>query len=265
MFLAIKTPLKIFIFIFLFGFAALVQDLIVVEEATISEITPQQPLSVFPDFSIFTDVETKKLHFLDYVEEFVAAEIRSIISLRSELVLFADNLNKGIVSTSDKEAWFVALAREYRVDLEKLNQQQAVNELLLRVDLVPASLALAQAANESAWGTSRFTVQGNNIFGQWCYEEGCGMVPARRPIGAKHEVKFFDTIQSSVKAYFLNINTHDSYSYLRNLRAQMRDRELKLDPMSIAIGLGRYSERGDRYVDEVQRIIIQNNLRERDG
>ena len=91
------------------------------------------------------------------------------------------------------------------------------------------------------------------------------MVPARRAIGAKHEVKVFDTIQSSVKAYFLNINTHESYSYLRDLRAQMRNRELKLDPMSIAIGLGRYSQRGDRYVDEIQRIIIQNNLRDRDG
>ena len=246
MFLAVKTPRKIFIFIFLSGFAVLIQDLLVVEEATISEITPQQPLSVFPDFSTFTDVETKKLHFLDYLEEFVAGEIRSIISLRSELVLFAENMDKDIVLTPDEEAWFVALAREYRVDLEKLNQQQVVNELLLRVDLVPASLALAQAANESAWGTSRFTVQGNNIFGQWCYEEGCGMVPARRAIGAKHEVKVFDTIQSSVKAYFLNINTHESYSYLRDLRAQMRNRELKLDPMSIAIGLGRYSQRGDR-------------------
>ena len=265
MFLVVKTPLKIFIFIFLFGFVVLIQDLIVVEEFAIPEIMPQQPLTVFPDFSTFTDIEAKKAHFLDYLEEFVAAEIRSIINLRSKLVLLADSINRDIVLTPEEEAWFIALAREYRIDLEKFDQQQVINELLVRVDLVPASIALAQAANESAWGTSRFTVQGNNIFGQWCYEEGCGMVPARRPIGAKHEVKVFDTIESSVKAYFLNINTHDSYSYLRDLRAKMRNRELKIDPMSIAIGLGRYSERWDRYVDEIQRIIIQNNLRKRDG
>ena len=90
-------------------------------------------------------------------------------------------------------------------------------------------------------------------------------MPARRAAGATHEVKAFDTIQQSVEAYFLNINTHESYSYLRDLRAKMRKRDLKLDPMSLAIGLGRYSQRGDRYVDEIQRIIIQNDLRARDG
>jgi Bax protein len=144
-------------------------------------------------------------------------------------------------------------------------EKEIIEELILRVDLIPASLALAQAANESAWGTSRFTILGNNIFGQWCYEIGCGIVPARRAAGATHEVKAFDTIQQSVEAYFLNINTHESYSYLRDLRAKMRKRDFKLDPMSLAIGLGRYSQRGDRYVDEIQRIIIQNDLRARDG
>ena len=156
------------------------------------------------------------------------------------------------------------MAIEYRVDYERLSKKETLEELMLRVDFIPVSLVLAQAANESAWGVSRFAVEGNNIFGQWCYEKGCGIVPARREAGAKHEVKIFDNVQNSIKAYFLNINTHDSYSYLRDLRAKMRDRSLKLDPMSLAIGLGRYSERGDSYVDEIQRIIIQNDLRKRD-
>ena len=142
--------------------------------------------------------------------------------------------------------------------------EDIINELALRIDLIPVSMALAQAANESAWGTSRFTVEGNNVFGQRCYEEGCGIVPARRVSGAKHEVEYFDTVESSVKAYFLNINTHDSYAYLRDLRLKMRERNLKLDPMSLSIGLGRYSQRGSGYVDEIQRIILQNDLRDRD-
>ena len=166
---------------------------------------------------------------------------------------------------SDREvAKIFDLSKAYRIDVENKSTQYIVNELALRIDLIPVSLVLAQAANESAWGTSRFTIEGNNVFGQWCYEEGCGIVPARRISGAKHEVEYFDTIGNSVKAYFLNINSHDSYAYLRGLRLKMRERNLKLDPMSLSIGLGRYSERGSGYVDEIQRIILQNDLRDRD-
>ena len=136
--------------------------------------------------------------------------------------------------------------------------------MYLRVDIIPASLVLAQAANESAWGTSRFTLEGNNIFGQWCYEEGCGIVPRRRAAGATHEVRRFETIEEAVAAYFVNINTNPVYQYLRELRAQMRVQQLELNPLVLAFGLGRYSERGGNYIDEVQSIIIQNDLLSRD-
>ncbi|MDG2420872.1 MAG: glucosaminidase domain-containing protein [Gammaproteobacteria bacterium] len=242
----------------------MVRNLTVFEKQIIPETTLEEPSHIFPDFSIFADVETKKRSFFDYTQGFIVAEINSILALRAELAMIADSVDQVAVLNPENEKKLIAVAIEYRVDYEGLSKKETLEELMLRVDFIPASLVLAQAANESAWGVSRFAVEGNNIFGQWCYEKGCGIVPARREAGAKHEVKIFDTVQSSIKAYFLNINTHDSYSYLRDLRAKMRDRGLKLDPMSLAIGLGRYSERGDSYVDEIQRIIIQNDLRKRD-
>ena len=262
---AFQMSLAASILIFLLGFAVFFKSFNSVEKQVQLQIATQSPVSVFPDFSTFTVVETKKQRFLDYLELFVSEERRSINALRSKLLLLQGHLEKGEQLGGEESAWALALAKKYRLDPMNFTEKEIIEELILRVDLIPASLALAQAANESAWGTSRFTILGNNIFGQWCYEIGCGIVPARRTAGATHEVKAFDTIQQSVEAYFLNINTHESYSYLRDLRAKMRKRDLKLDPMSLAIGLGRYSQRGDRYVDEIQRIIIQNDLRARDG
>ena len=91
------------------------------------------------------------------------------------------------------------------------------------------------------------------------------MIPAERRKGATHEVKSFQSVESSVKSYFLNINSHPSYRYLREVRAGMRQRQAELDPVRLAYGLDRYSERGDNYVDELQNLIIQNNLLLRDG
>ena len=224
---------------------------------------PQNPVTVFPDFTNIVNVDDKKLQFLDYMQSFLDAENQEIMILRSRLIEIRENIERG--TPSIKETAEVAnLSETYRIDHEGMTIAAMIDELLLRVDLIPVSMALAQAANESAWGTSRFTIEGNNVFGQWCYEKGCGIVPSRRISGATHEVRYFDTVEKSVESYFLNINTHDSYAYLRDLRLKMRARGLKLDPMSLSIGLGRYSQRGAGYVDEIQRIIIQNDLRERD-
>ena len=177
------------------------------------QIVEQSPLIAFPEFSALTVFETEKQRLLDFLQVFVMEERRSISVLRAELLVLQGLMEEGEPLSGEENTWALALAKNYRIDPITFTQRQIIDELLLRVDLIPASLALAQAANESAWGTSRFTILGNNIFGQWCYDEGCGIVPARRAPGAKHEVKAFDTVQQSVEAYFLNINTHDSYSY----------------------------------------------------
>jgi Bax protein len=230
-------------------------------EAGLTEI---EPITVFPDFASIDTVAVKKQQFFDFLEDYVMAENANIAETRRELRSYVDIVNSGVAFSQRERRWILQLAEHYDLDTSALSDREIANELYLRVDKVPVSLALAQAANESAWGTSRFARQGNNIFGQWCYEEGCGLVPRSRLSGATHEVKKFDSIQESVNAYINNINTHPSYSYLRELRARMRDRNRPLDSLRLAMGLGSYSQRGDNYVDEVQNLIVQNQLTERD-
>lgn len=132
--------------------------------------------------------------------------------------------------------------------------------LLRRVDTVPPSLALAQAANESGWGTSRFTREGNNLFGEWTYQPGEGMMPARREEGATHRVRAFADLQASVRGYMHNLNTGSAYQGLRQRRARARADGSAPDGLDLAGGVLRYSERGEAYVREIRAMIRQNNL-----
>lgn len=222
------------------------------------------PITVFPDFSVITDVSVKKQQFFDYLEDFIAAENRYMAALRlaveenGQAVLGGDNFS------DEERATVYEIAELFNLETEEMSDDEVVAELLTRVDTIPASLVLAQAANESAWGTSRFALEGNNIFGQWCYVPGCGLVPQRRIQGATHEVKYFDSIPEAIRGYFLNINSNEVYTYLRTLRSAMRRRNAPYDSLALAIGLGSYSERGDHYVDEIQNMILQNDLKERD-
>ena len=246
------------------GLIATVHNLSATQRNASSEQIDFAPITVFPDFASIEDVSVKKQQFFDFLEDYVVAEIKLIKETREELSRYVDLARRGVGFSERERGWVLNLADKYRVEVEQVSEKEIVAELMLRVDVLPISLVLAQAANESAWGTSRFALQGHNIFGQWCYKQGCGIVPSKRRSGASHEVRSFDSIASSVSAYFLNINSHPSYSYLRDLRSRMRERDLPFDPLPLAIGLGQYSERGDNYIDEVQVIILQNDLRKRD-
>jgi Bax protein len=226
-------------------------------------LTPE-PIFVFPDFASISNIETKKQQFFDFLQDYVHSENGFIRDLRPQLLSYAEILGEGTTLSGLERSWMMDLAITYSVDTEAANDQALVNELLLRVDVIPASLVLAQAANESAWGTSRFALEANNIFGQWCFEEGCGIIPNRRAVGATHEVKSFDTIEAAIEGYFLNINSHHLYAGFRQERARFRRLGRRLDPIVLAQGLDRYSERGKSYVDEVQTLIQQNNLDQRD-
>lgn len=242
---------------------------------TVSIIAPSQrpqvpklanlePIAIFPDFGAISSVDIKKRQFFDYLEDYVDSENLRLMDLREDLQPLADMSQNDVAFSERENRWLLGIADTYELDGGELSDAELLEELMLRVDVIPPSLVLAQAANESAWGTSRFALEGNNLFGQWCYEEGCGIVPRRRTKGATHEVKRFDSISSAVEAYFNNINTNQSYEYLRELRADMREEDQQIDSMVLAFGLGRYSQRGDHYVDEVQNIVIQNDLHERD-
>ncbi|MEX2365673.1 MAG: glucosaminidase domain-containing protein, partial [Pseudohongiellaceae bacterium] len=218
-----------------------------------------------PDFASITDVDEKKAAFFDFLQPYVDAENRQILAHRVELERILDKLRNGQGFSRRESAFISSISEEYQIDTVAQETVSHLRQLLRRVDILPSSLVLAQAANESAWGTSRFAVEGNNLFGQWCYTSGCGLVPNQRLAGADHEVKAFDSVAESIHAYFMNLNTFPSYQKLRRIRQQMREQGREIDSISLTEGLDSYSERGEAYIEELQSMINFNDLQNRDG
>jgi Bax protein len=127
------------------------------------------------------------------------------------------------------------------------------------MDEIPTSLAIAQAAKETGWGTSRFALEGNALFGQWTWT-GEGIKPAGADDNSTHKVMKFKILQASVKAYHRNLNTHSSYREFRRVRAELRQDEKELDSMMLSEYLDKYAETGKDYVRILQKIIRQNKL-----
>ena len=247
----------------LFLKARQVDDQVVVEENTTQSETSTQ--STLPDFEAITNIDLKKETFFTFFNSYIEAENQRILERREKVLLFAEILADGGNLSATEQKTLDELALQYRLQDSDLPPVELVDELTVRVDIIPVSLALAQAATESAWGTSRFAREGNNIFGQWCFDEGCGLVPGQRADDASHEVKAFATVEASIRAYFRNLNTNPNYAYLRELRAQMRMKDKPLDSRALAQGLLRYSERGHVYISEIHDLIRINDLLAFDG
>ena len=135
--------------------------------------------------------------------------------------------------------------------------------LKVRMDIIPVSLAIAQAAKETGWGTSRFALEGNALFGQWTWS-GDGLQPKDAEKDQGHKVMKFNVLQASVRAYQRNLNTHSSYREFRKARAKLRDEGVKLDSIILSEHLDKYAETGQKYVDILKKIISQNNLKDFD-
>lgn len=208
--------------------------------------------TVVPDFSQYQDVAEKKKAFFSYLRPLVEAENARILTERGRLKAL---LGKSKLSPAEQE-WLDNLAIRYDVPLPLDTENRQI--LLRRVDKLPVALVLVQAANESAWGTSRFAIDGNNFFGQWCYVEGCGLVPQDRVDGASHEVAKFSSPQASVRSYIHNINTNNAYRGLREIRQTARQKGQDPKAESLVQGLMRYSERGGAYVRELSSMISHN-------
>ena len=138
-----------------------------------------------------------------------------------------------------------------------------LSTLKIRMDEIPVSLAIAQAAKETGWGTSRFALEGNALFGQWTWS-GEGIKPAGADDDTTHKVMKFKILKSSVRAYQRNLNTHSSYKDFRLARAELRDNKMKLDSLILSNYLDKYAETGKEYVKILKQIIKQNNLIEFD-
>lgn len=201
----------------------------------------------------------QKQSFISHIAPLVIEENEAVLSVHQQLVEMTE---KTLLSAPDR-ALLASLAGEYRLPEEVSNNQQIIAHLLRRIDAVPADLALAQAAIESAWGTSRFAREANNYFGHWCYKKGCGLVPARREGGDRHEVRSFADASESVRAYLKNINTHPAYHALRLKREVYRGQDAMVSGVELADGLMDYSALGPQYVSLVREIIVENKLAHR--
>lgn len=204
-------------------------------------------------------IEQRKALFFQSLLPLVLAESQRLQTLRERAQWLDAELRAGRVIDKRGQALLTRLFERYRIDGE-LTDRSARERLLRRLDTVPVSLALAQAAKESGWGTSRFSREANNLFGQWTWDESVGVVPANRREGSSHFVRRFPDLRSAVRYYVWNLNVGQAYVDFRRERHRQREAGQDLDGLALASTLTRYSERGEVYTREIRGMIRFNEL-----
>ncbi len=204
----------------------------------------------FPkDLDEIKSVKLKKETFIKIVLPLIVAENEKILDDRFKL----NNITSKKDTTDEQKQWLRQKFLEYKV--KKMN----IEELKIKMDIIPASIALAQAAKESGWGTSRFALEGNAIFGQWTWN-GKGIEPLFKDKTKSHKILKFPILRASVKAYKNNLNTHKSYRKFREKRKVLRDQNKKINGLVLTKTLDNYAETGSEYTKILAQIIIQNKL-----
>ena len=204
----------------------------------------------FPkDLDALKSTQLKKETFIKIVLPLVVAENERILADREKLKILS---NKKFTTEKEKQ-WIRQKLLEYKV------KKGDIKELLARIDIIPTSIALAQAAKESGWGTSRFALEGNAIFGQWTWS-GQGIAPLDRASNKNHKILKFPILRASVKAYKNNLNTHKSYSKFREKRLNLRENKKKISGLELTETLNNYAQTGSEYTKILNQIIKQNRL-----
>jgi Bax protein len=216
-----------------------------------------------PDFAAIEDVNKKKDTFFSYLRPSINIENKRITKERAFLTKLSET---GLNNVDSEDASYAKrLGKLYSLPVPSSGLDDAwLKEMLNRVNVLPEALVLTQAANESAWGTSRFATKANNYFGHWCYTKGCGLVPLQRNEGSSHEVATFSSSQESVHRYFMNLNRNRAYADLRVIRAKLDaqgdDLLTTATATELTNGLLKYSERGSDYVTDLQAMIRHNEV-----
>ena len=195
----------------------------------------------------------RKEFFIQIVLPLILKENNNIRLDRKRLFSIINKSN----NTNLEKKWLEKKYKQYGIPSKDLSV------LKIRMDEVPVSLALAQAAKETGWGTSRFAQEGNALFGQWTWS-GEGLKPKDSDKNEGHKVMKFNVLQASVRAYQRNLNTHSSYKAFRKARAKLRDEGKDLDSIILSKFLDEYAQTGEKYVEVLQQIIKQNNLKDFD-
>jgi len=211
-------------------------------------------LTLLPaEIKMIENTKKRKDFFIQIVLPLILKENNNIRLDRRRLFSIINKSN----NTNLEKKWLEKKYRQYGVPSKELSI------LKIRMDEIPVSLAIAQAAKETGWGTSRFAQEGNALFGQWTWS-GEGLKPKDADKSKGHKVMKFNVLQASVRAYQRNLNTHSSYKNLRKARAELRDKGLPLDSLLLVKFLDHYAETGEKYVEVLQKIIKQNNLKDFD-
>ena len=200
-----------------------------------------------PDFDQIANVNERKQAFFQYLLPAINKQNAKIVQLRRDIK--TGNIN---------QLKLKKIYQYYRVD------EGDIDSLLTRVDVIPASLILAQGAYESNWGRSRFAKYYHNFFGLWCFKKGCGIVPLNRSKADTHEVAKFSSLSKGIEYYMRSINRNPAYKTLREIRQIKRDQQLPLTGIALSEGLENYAEIGYDYVETVQSIIRYNKLEQYD-
>jgi Bax protein len=207
------------------------------------------------DLSKLQSVKTKKSLFIRSVLPLI---LQANEKVRADRIRLQKLMVRSGPMGEAHRVWLSKLADRY--DIKGDDLQKVMAELKVRVDIVPPSLALAQGAEESGWGTSRFAVKGNAVFGQWTYTKGKGIVPKDRNEGARHEVRAFDELGGSIEAYLFNLNTHRAYRKFRARRADLRSQGKDITGVELIKTLDRYSQRGAAYIGTIRTIMRVNGM-----
>jgi Bax protein len=227
---------------------------------------PHAYLEALPkDMPRIRSAKVRKRAFIKLMLPLVLRANAAVRVQRQRLLDLAARLREGKTLAAEDARWVGRLADAYGVETgDGVTLVEALPQLERRVDVVPPSLAIAQSAEESGWGTSRFAVLGNAVYGQWSWRKGSGIVPKGRDEGEKHEVRAFRSLQSSVNAYLRNLNTHWAYKVFREKRVALRREGQAVDSHHLIDTLTSYSERGTEYVETLRTIIRVNRLEELD-
>jgi Bax protein len=211
-------------------------------------------LTLLPqEIIMIENVKKRKELFIQIVLPLIIQENSNIRLDRKTLFKIINKSN----NTIPEKSWLEKKYKQYGVNSKDLSV------LKIRMDEIPTSLAIAQAAKETGWGTSRFAQEGNALFGQWTWS-GEGLKPKDAEKGKGHKVMKFNVLQASVRAYQRNLNTHSTYKDFRKARAKLRDSNKELDSIVLSKYLNKYAETGNQYVEVLQKIIMQNKLKDFD-
>lgn len=207
--------------------------------------------------------DVRKEMFLDFLAPIAVSVNDELLGERRVVKAMAAKLDAGHGLSWLDRMRLDSLAERYDVDIDDVGSDaEAVDVLLRRADVIPVGLTLAQAALESGWGTSRFAVEGNNLFGQRCYRTGCGLEPMDAGDDPGFYVAEFQSVRASVESYALNLNSHPRYRSLRQIRESIRADGEEPTTAALTHALAAYSERRGDYMDDVRTVIDQNDLDE---